>query len=82
MATGHSVILQPRHPLAFTLRLTPELQAALLEAHKNGTSLKFRAEEDRKGAVKVGVRGTIGWKIACGAAGGADAATVLPCRAS
>lgn len=82
MATGHSVILQPRHPLAFTLRLTPELQAALLETHKNGTSLKFRAEEDRKGAVKVGVRGRLGWQIACVAADGADAATLPPCRGS
>jgi hypothetical protein len=51
--TGHAVTLQPKHPVALSLRLTPELQSALLEAHKKGTSVKFRAQNAQNGAIKV-----------------------------
>lgn len=54
--TGHSLSLQPKHPFALALKLTPELQRALLDAHKNGTAVKFRAEAGAKGALTVGVQ--------------------------
>lgn len=51
--TGHNIRLQPQHPVALSIRLSAQLQSLLLEAHKNGTSVKFRAEDAPGGAVKV-----------------------------
>jgi len=52
--TGHSLSLQPKHPVALTFRISSELHKALLEAHKHGTPLKFRAEAGApQGSVKV-----------------------------
>jgi hypothetical protein len=57
--TGHSVHLQPKHPLAVAFKLTPELYSALVAAHKNGTSVKFRAENAANGGAKVCSKGFV-----------------------
>jgi hypothetical protein len=55
--------------VALTLRLTPELQAQLHKAHRDGTKLQLRVENDPKGGVKVGVRGKDVYQIARGSRG-------------
>lgn len=50
---GFALGLQPRHKLAVSLKIYPELRDALVEARRSGRSVSLRFAKDSRGQVRA-----------------------------